>query len=410
MGNPAAQHQQGGALSMLSTEPIRIGYCLSLTGPVAGNTRSAQLAHSIWAEDVNRRGGLLGRPVELVCYDDNADAASVPGLYKRLLDEDGVELVVGGYGTNSVAPALPLMMERRRFFVGLQGLGVNSALGYPNYFAMIPTGPDPNAALTEGFFALAAEQSPRPKTVALLSADAAFARNPIIGAKKNAARYGFEVVHEEVYALSTEDFSSALDAVAATHCDLLFICSYLNDSIALVRAIHAHSFKPKMVGASMIGPQNTAVKMALGPLLNGFVNYEYWAPSPELMFPGVQAFLATYQERATEAQVDPLGHYTAPLAYAQMQVLEQAVLATQSLDDELLGGYARSATFDTVMGPIKFGPGGEWSEPRVLQVQFQGITGHEISQFQQGAGQAVLWPSHLSSGTLLYPYASARLL
>src|SRR5712675_2680890 len=146
--------------------PIRIGCCLSLTGPVADNSRSAQLAHEIWREDVNRRGGLLGRPVEFVRYDDHADASQVPGIYKRLLDEDQVDLVIGGYGTNAVLPAMPLIIERQRFFVGLMGLGVNSTFAYPNYFAMIPTGPDPNAALTEGFFALTVAQAPQPKTVA----------------------------------------------------------------------------------------------------------------------------------------------------------------------------------------------------------------------------------------------------
>ncbi len=107
--------------------PIRIGYCLSLTGPIAGNSRSARLAHDIWREDINNRGGLLGRPVELVCYDDHADASRVPGLYQRLMDDDKVDLVIGGYGTNSLLPAMPLIMERQRFFVGLMGLGANNA-------------------------------------------------------------------------------------------------------------------------------------------------------------------------------------------------------------------------------------------------------------------------------------------
>ena len=195
-------------------EPIRIGYCLSLTGPLAGNSKSAQLAHAIWQEDVNGRGGLLGRPIELICYDDHADASRVPGIYKRLIDEDRVDLVVGGYGTNSLLPAMRLIMERQRFFVGLMGLGVNNSLAYPNYFAMIPTGPDPNAALTEGFFALAAEQRPRPATVALVSADAEFSRNPILGAKANSEKYGFQIVHEATYPLTTEDFMPVIDAVA----------------------------------------------------------------------------------------------------------------------------------------------------------------------------------------------------
>jgi len=300
-----------------------------------------------------------------------------------------------------------LIMERQRFFVRLMGLGVNNAHAYPNYFAMIPTGPDPNAALTEGFFALAAEQRPRPTTVALLSADAEFSRNPILGAKANAEKYGFQVVHEATYALTTEDFKSVIDAVADSGCDLLFLCSYLADSIALVRAIHAHPFRPKMVGASMIGPQNTAVKAALGPLLNGFVNYEYWEPVPKMMFPGVQEFLDAHQARAGDAGVDLLGHYVAPLAYARMQVIAQAVVVTGGIDDASLSAYARGATFNTVMGAIKFGTKGEWAEPRVLQVQFQGISGHEVGQFRNGSRQIVVSPPNFTSGGFRFPYAEA---
>ena len=389
------------------SDPIRIGYCLSLTGPLAGNSRSAQLAHEIWREDINSRGGLLGRSVELVCYDDQADAALVPGLYKRLMDEDEVDLVIGGYGTNTVLPAMKPIMERKRFFVGLMGLGVNNALAYANYFAMIPTGQDPNTALTEGFFALAAEQKPRPQTVALVSADAEFSRNPILGAKSNAGKYGFEIVHEAVYPLATEDFVPVIDAVADSNCDLLFLCSYLADSIGLVRAIRTHRFRPKMVGAGMIGPQNTAVKTTLGPLLNGFVNYEYWAPVPKLIFSGVQQLLNTYQARAAEADVDLLGHYMVPLAYAQMQVVAQAVEAIGSFDDTSLSAYARSETFHTVMGDVRFGIKGEWAEPRVLQVQFQGISGHDVEQFRNGLTQIVVVPPNFTSGKFIFPYEAA---
>jgi branched-chain amino acid transport system substrate-binding protein len=386
--------------------PIRIGYCLSLTGPVADNSRSARLAHDIWREDVNSRGGLLGRPVELVCYDDHADASLVPGIYKRLMDEDKVDLVIGGYGTNSLLPAMPLIMQRQRFFVGLMGLGVNNALAYPNYFAMIPTGPDPNAALTEGFFELAAAQTPRPLTVALVSADAEFSRNPVLGTKANAGKHGFQIVHEATYPLTTENFAPVIDAVAESGCDLLFLCSYLADSIGLVRTISTHRFRPKMVGGAMIGPQNASVKTTLGPLLNGFVNYEYWAPVPKMMFPGVQELLDTYQARAGAAGIDLLGHYMAPLAYAQMQVVAQAVEATGGFDDASLSAYTRSSTFHTVMGAMRFGVNGEWAEPRVLQVQFQGIRGHEVDQFQNGSRQIVVSPPDFISGGFDFPYAA----
>ncbi|MCV7061633.1 amino acid ABC transporter substrate-binding protein [Mycolicibacterium vaccae] len=380
---------------------------MPLTGPVAGNARSARLAHDIWLADVNRGGGLLGRPVELLCYDDQGDASQVPGLYRRLLDDDGVDLVIGGYGTNTLLPAMPVIMERQRFFVGLMGLGVNNELGYPNYFAMIPTGPDPNAALTEGFFALAAEQQARTTTAALLSADAEFSRNPVLGARANAQKYGIEIVHEATYPLDTEDFGPVLDAVADSRCDVLFLCSYLDDSIRLVRAISAHRFRPKMVGGAMIGPQNAEVRAALGPLLNGFVNYEYWVPGPAMTFPGVEKMLATYQNRATDAGVDVLGHYMAPPAYAQMQVLARAVEATGGIDDAALSEYARAATFHTVMGDVRFGANGEWAQPRVLQVQFRGISGHDAAQFRDGSRQVVVAPRNVSSGDLDFPYAEA---
>jgi branched-chain amino acid transport system substrate-binding protein len=407
----ADSHRRLARREMSTTpEPIRIGYCLSLTGPLAGNSRSARLAHDIWREDINRRGGLLGRPVELICHDDHADASLVPGIYQRLMDQDKVDLVIGGYGTNTILPAMPLMMERQRFFVGLMGLGVNNALAYPNYFAMIPTGPDPNAALTEGFFELAAKQTPRPLTVALVSADAEFSRNPILGAKANAAKYGFGIVHEATSPLTTGNFTPVIDAVAKSNCDLLFLCSYLEDSIGLVRAIHAHPFRPKMVGAGMIGPQNTAVKTTLGPLLNGLVNYEYWAPVPSMMFAGVKKLLNSYQARAGDAGVDLLGHYMVPLAYAQMQVVAEAVEATAGFDDASLSAYARSATFHTVMGDIRFGAKGEWPQPRVLQVQFQGISGHGIEQFRDGSRQIVVSPPNFASGDLRFPYAEVLLV
>lgn len=388
-----------------TNNPIRIGYTLSLTGPVAENTKAVMLAHSIWQEDINNRGGLLGRKIELVCYNDNGEASQVADIYKKLLDEEKVDLVIGGYGTNTIAASMPVVMERNRFLIGLMGLGVNLNLKYPNYFAMIPTGPKPNSALTEGFFALAASQNPKPLTVAVLSADAEFSKNPVIGARENAEKYGFQIVYEETYPLSTEDFTPLIEEVKATNADLFFICSYLNDSKGLVRAIHKSDYRPKMVGGAMIGPQSASVKTELGPLLNGFVNYEYWMPVPKMNFPGVADMLAKYQAKAKEKKVDELGYYMAPLAYAQMQVLAQAVAVTESLNDEVLAEYCRSNTFETVIGNISFGEGGEWAEPRVVQVQFQNIENNDIETFKDSRVQVVVEPSEYASGSLIYPYA-----
>ncbi len=392
----------------MSGYPLRIGYCLSLTGPLASNGKTARLAHEIWERDVNRRGGLLGRTVQMICIDDQTNPTLVPEIYKRLLDDEKVDLVIGGYSDNSVAPAMPLIVERRRFFVALMALAVNASFRYPNYFVMIPTGPHPSDALTEGFFDLAASQSPKPKTMAILALDAPFLKGPATGARNHANRLGFQIVSDTQYPQATTDFSSIIRELQAINPDILFLSSYLNDSAGLLRAIVAVGLEPKIVGGSMIGPQNGSIKTALGPLLNGVVNYEYWLPVPKMMFPGIAEVISAYQARAETAGADPLGYYVAPQAYAQMQVLEQAVAGTGSLEDETLAQFTRGNTFKTVLGDVRFGEGGGWADARVLQVQYQNIDGNDLKQFKDARTQAVVSPSSLASGPLVYPYAKAK--
>ena len=138
------------------------------------------------------------------------------------------------------------------------------------------------------------------------------------------------------------------------------------------------------------------------------MNYEYWVPAPSLAFEGVSALLETYRSRAAGSGVDPLGNYMAPLAYSQMQVVGLAIEGTGSLDDAALSEFTRRAVFSTVMGNITFGARGEWTHPRVLQVQFQGVVGNSVDQFRDGSRQVVVAPREMASGVLIYPFANAR--
>ena len=144
-----------------SDQPIKIGFSMALTGGLGPNGKSALLAQKIWEEDVNAKGGLLGRPVKLIYYDDQSNPSTVPGIYTKLLDVDKVDLVIGGYATNMLAPAMPVVMQKGKVFIGLLGLAVNSEFNYPNYFVMIPSGPDPKPAFTKGFFDIAMAQNPK---------------------------------------------------------------------------------------------------------------------------------------------------------------------------------------------------------------------------------------------------------
>jgi len=396
------------AASAQSVNPIKVGYGISQTGGLAPNGKSALLAQQIWEEDVNAKGGLLGRPVKLVYYDDQSNPATVPALYQKLLDVDKVDIIIGGYGTNLLAPAMPMVIQKKKMLIGLFGLAVNTEFNYPKYFSMVPLGPTPKIAVSKGFFEAAIAQNPKPQTVAIVAADAEFPINASEGARANIKAAGLKIVYDKRYPPATTDFAPIVRAIQAANPDIVAIFSYPPDSVGFVRAVNEIGYKPKMIGCGMVGLQATAIKTQLGPLLNGFVNYDFWLPIDKLNFPGVAEFMKRYQARAAAAGVDVLGYYIAPWGYAQLQVLEQAVTATNSLDDDKLADYIRQSTFKTLVGDVTFGALGEWAESRVLQVQFQHIKGNDVGQFRDLSTQVVITPAQYKSGEMIYPYEKAK--
>jgi branched-chain amino acid transport system substrate-binding protein len=388
-------------------EPVKIGYSMALTGGLAPNGRSALLAQKIWEEDTNAKGGLLGRPVKLIYYDDQTNPATVPGIYAKLLDVDKVDLIIG-YGTNLLASAMPIAMQRKKVFIGLLGTAVNSELHYPNYFSMMPTGPEPKTAITRGFFDAAMAQNPKPRTVGIIAADAEFSVTASAGARENAKAAGLTVVYDRRYPAASTDLAPAVRAITETNPDLVIVCSYPPDSIGMVRAVNEIGFKPKMIGGAMVGLQSTAIKTQLGLLLNGWTNFDFWLPVPKMRFTGVDDLMRNYQARAATEGVDALGYLMAPSAYAQLQVLQQAVAAADSLADSKLGDYIRANTFKTVLGDVRFGPNGEWAQSRVLQVQFRNIKSNDLTQFKDMSTQVVVAPAEYESGKLIYPYEKAK--
>ena len=391
-----------------SGQPITIGFGMALTGPLAANGKQALLGAKIWEETINKKGGLLGRPVKLVYYDDQSNPSTVPGIYTKLLDVDKVDLVTGPYATAMIAPAMPVVMQKGKVFIGLFGLAVNSEFNYPKYFAMIPSGPETKPSFTKGFFEVAAQQNPKPQTVALVAADQEFSRNACEGARENAKAVGMRVVYDKTYPPTTTDFSPIVRAIQATNPDIVSVCSYPLDSVGMVKAVNEIGFKPKMIGGAMVGLQATVFKTQLGPLLNGWVNYETWVPSEKMLTPEVKEFLATYQSRAAAEGVDPLGYYLGTWGYAYIELLGNAIAGAKSINDDQVANYLRSNPVKTIMGDIKFGKGGEWAESRMLQVQYHGIKGNTVDQFKGMDTQTVLTPADLKTGNIIYPYEKAK--
>src|SRR6478736_6693324 len=223
--------------AIAQNKPFTIGFSMSLTGPLAPNGKAALLASQIWESDINGKGGLLGRPVKLVYYDDQSNPSTVPGIYTKLLDVDKVNLVVSGYATNMVAPAMPVVMQKGKTYISLFALDVNHEFKDPTCFSVLPTGPQTKPSFTEGVFQVAQQQNPKPSTVALVVEDAEFSNNACDGARENAKKFNMKIVYDKKYPPNTTDYTPIVRAVQAANPDVVIVCSYPLGSVGIVQAV-----------------------------------------------------------------------------------------------------------------------------------------------------------------------------
>jgi hypothetical protein len=180
------------ASSVRAADSIKIGFSMPLTGGLASNGKAILTAYQMWQEDINAKGGLLGRNVELVHYDDQSNPTLVPAIYAKLLDVDKIDLVISSYGTNMTVPAMPVVIPRNLVLMSLFSLAVNEEFRYPNYFSMFPAGPDAVHDISRGFFEIAKEQQPKLQTVAIIGADTDFAKRLPTAPATMRSRWAFE--------------------------------------------------------------------------------------------------------------------------------------------------------------------------------------------------------------------------
>src|SRR4051794_14766966 len=253
------------AIPARAADPIKIGFSMAQTGPLAGSGKSALLAMNIWAEDVNAKGGLLGRPVQLVYYDDQSNPTSVPAIYTKLLEVDKVDLLNSGYATPNIAAAIPIAMRHNMVLIGLFGLAANARFKYDKYFGIAPIGENPASANTKPMFELAMTMNPKPKTVAVIAPDMDFGQSVIDGVRANAKTYGLQIVFDRGFPPSATDFTTVIRQVQAVNPDIVVIGTQPGQSVGVARAISEVGLKAMLVGGSMTGLQTTDIETLLGP-------------------------------------------------------------------------------------------------------------------------------------------------
>ena len=386
--------------------PIKIGMSMPQTGGLAGGGKASLLGIEIWRDDVNAKGGLLGRKVELVVYDDKSSASETPAIYSKLLDVDKVDLLFAPYATVPTAPLMPLVKQRGLLLMGNFSFQVNSKVQHDMWFNNAPWGPPDSWA--DSFLEIA--QKAGGKTIALLAADQEFAQNLALTTREVAKRRNMPIVFDQAYPPNTVEYSSIIRALKAAKPDIVYVASYPQESAGILRAVNEIGIgdNVKVFGGGMVGLQFGAVMENLGSLLNGVVNYNSWLPEQKMYYEGTKEFFEKYTKRAIEAKVDPLGYYLAPFGYASGQLVEAAAKAVGSLDQKAMAKYLHENEIKTIVGPMSFGPDGERKENAVLQAQFRGVTDKNIDQFRASGKQVILFPEKLKSGDLVTPFEAAR--
>ena len=386
--------------------PIKIGMSMAQTGGLAGGGKASLLGTEIWRDDVNAKGGLLGRKVELIVYDDKSSAAETPAIYSKLLDVDKVDLLFAPYATVPTAPIMPLVKQRGMVLIGNFSFQINSKVGHDMWFNIAPWGPADSWAAAF----LDIGQKAGGKTVALLTADQEFAQNLAKTAREVAGKRSMPVVFDQAYPPNTVEFSGIIRSLKAAKPDIVYVASYPPDSAGILRAINELGIgdNVKLFGGGMVGLQFGAVMENLGSLLNGVVNFNTWLPEPAMYHEGTKTFFETYSKRAIEAKVDPLGYYLAPYGYAEGQLIEAALKATGSIDQKAIAKFLHENEVQTIVGPVAFAADGEYKTTATLQAQFQGIIDKNMDQFKKPGKQVILFPENLKSGNLITPFEAAR--
>ena len=388
------------AAALAQSGPIKIGMSMPQTGTLGAGGKAALVALNMWVEDVNGRGGLLGRKVELIAYDDQTNPALTPAIYTKLLDIDKVDLLIAPYGTVPTAPIMPLVKQRDLLLMGNFSFQVNRTVKHDKWFNNSPW--NDASSWSDGF--IKNGQKLGSKSIAFLAADQEFAQNLANGARELAKKAGLKTVYDQNYPPATVDFSTMIRGIRAAKPDMVFVMSYPNDSVAIVRAVNEIGVgeSVKMFGGGMVGLQFTPIMQSLGSMLNGIVNYNSYVPG--MKYPGIEEFLSRYAKKAVEAKVDPLGFYLPPFNYAIGQMYEQAIKATKSLNHKVLADYLHKNEMKTIVGPIRYGPDGEWANARVVQAQFRGIVDKDMEQFRKSGKQVILYPPQYKTGDVMAPF------
>ena len=358
-------------------QPIRIGLSLALTGRFAAIAGYQEKGYRLWEQDVNRRGGLLGRPVAVIIHDDASQPVNAQAIYRRLIAQDRVDFFFGPYSSMISQAVLPIAAAANRPIL-IGGAAADSL--WEQAFDNVVGIYTPASKFTLGFFELLVWQGL--DRIALLAAEDTFSTDLARSARRWVQRFGLQIVFDANFAKGTEDLSALATQSRENGAQVVVMCGHLNEAVNMRRALKRIQWVPAAYYAS-VGPALPAFQARCGPDAEDVFATSLWEPHAN--FPGSQDFYDTFT-----ARYGAVPGYHAALAFATGQVLEAAIRQAKSTAPDLVRDVLFEMDIMTIIG--RFGV--DHDGKQVRQHTF-------IIQWQAGRKE-IVWPQEIQTATPIF--------
>jgi branched-chain amino acid transport system substrate-binding protein len=348
------------SISSAETKPVRIGATVSLEGKFKEPSAMIQGGYKLWESQVNKRGGILGRPVQLVLYDDKSDEKLVRQFYEKLIKEDKVDLVFSPYGTPLTLLASEISEKHGYVMIASGASGEKIwKRGYKNVFGMYATAD----RYFIGLLDLMARNGL--KTVAVLYENSSFNIDVAAGVESWAKRFGLKVAFSKGYKTGKTDLPGLLSEVRAVNPDGILLSAYPLDGYLLLNLMEQEKYRPKVVGIT-IAPSHPDFYKDAGNMAEGVFGPSQWEPDERIPFPGTKNFIRDYK-----SLTDNIPTYHAGSSYASCQIIENAVTHNKSFDQKKIRDFISSYDTVTVIGRFKVDHLGKQIGHNPLLIQWQ---------------------------------------
>jgi branched-chain amino acid transport system substrate-binding protein len=370
------------AAAQSKEKPIKIGGSLAITGPLADNAKWVKLGYEYWAEKVNKSGGLLGRPVELIIYNDEGKPDKAVQLLEKAITVDKVDLLLGGYGGASVAAQMPLAERYGMVYVSMGGHMTSFSQGFKYSFSATPM---MGEWLGDAFFKFL-ESLPakdRPKSVAYIRLNNPIGRSGEATERKWAEKLGMKIVLEEYYDSPLASADALISKAKDAQAELLYCTQFLPDAVLTVRSAKALGYNPKFFQQSI-----AATSPAWAKILGPDANYAYQAVimTNSLPYPGIAELNKVAKEKFNEPDAPEYFLF----GYSWMETLQRGVEGAKSLKQDAIRDYLRKNEISIISGKFRF-------DEKGLPPQYSYVV-----QVQNGQ-TVVVYPSAQATKKAIYP-------